>query len=138
MTQLADQPTHSTLMVLHVEKNANAMSIVGQLISRRIDLSLLQVSTGAACLQLAASENPDVIVIETELLDMGGIELIKRLHQGVSTAHIPVIALSTNAYPQGRQDAVEAGVFCYLTKPFKFPDFIQAIDDALLSCESLN
>jgi CheY-like chemotaxis protein len=115
-----------------------AAHIIGQLISKRVDLSLLLASTGAACLQLAASENPDVIVIETELLDMGGIELISRLHQGVSTAHIPIIALSTNAYTQGRRDAVEAGAFCYLTKPFRFPDSIQAIDGALFSCETSN
>jgi CheY-like chemotaxis protein len=124
------QQRHRT--VLHLEHIPSNALLVEQLISGGTDLKLIGATTAGQCLHLAVSEVPDVILIELEMPEMDGIELVAILRQGVATAHIPIIALSTNAYPNRISDGMKAGLFRYLTKPFRFAELMKAIDDALL------
>jgi CheY-like chemotaxis protein len=56
---------------------------------------------------------------------------MKILHADLSTAHIPIVALSANAVPRDIEKALEAGFFNYLTKPIKVDQFMDALDVAL-------
>jgi CheY-like chemotaxis protein len=56
---------------------------------------------------------------------------LKILRQDALTAHIPVLALSGNAMPGDIKQGLEAGFFCYLTKPIKIDEFMEALDAAL-------
>jgi CheY-like chemotaxis protein len=105
--------------------------LVDALISRRDDLELIKASTGSQCLRMAANSPPDVLVIELMLADMKGIDLLVALSQTESTSVIPIIALTVDAFARHIDVAMNAGLFRYVTKPFKLPDLMQAIDDAL-------
>jgi CheY-like chemotaxis protein len=52
---------------------------------------------------------------------------MKILKENPETAHIPVIALSSNAYPKQIEEGLKAGFFRYLTKPFKINELMNAI-----------
>lgn len=45
--------------------------------------------------------------------------------------HIPIIALSANALLQDIELGQKAGFFCYLTKPIKIIEFMNALNNAL-------
>ena len=58
---------------------------------------------------------------------------MKILHNNPATSHIPVVALSSNAYPSQVKQGLDAGFFRYLTKPYKLNEFLATIDLALAS-----
>jgi len=74
---------------------------------------------------------PDVILMDINLPDISGLAALQILCKNPATAHIPVIALSSNAYPRQIEEGLEAGFFRYLTKPFKVNELMDAIDVAL-------
>jgi CheY-like chemotaxis protein len=69
--------------------------------------------------------------MDINLPGLSGIEAMKILHAGTSTAHIPIIALSANAVPRDIEKSLEAGFFNYITKPIKVNEFMRALDLAL-------
>jgi CheY-like chemotaxis protein len=62
---------------------------------------------------------------------MNCIEFIRRLRVNNDTANIPVIAVSSIAMPSHIEATMNAGIYQYLTKPFKIQELMQAIDGAL-------
>jgi CheY-like chemotaxis protein len=76
--------------------------------------------------------------MDINLPDTSGLAAMKMLREHPATAHIPVIALSSDAYPRQIAEGFEAGFFRYLTKPLKVNELMDAIDVALrYAAESL-
>jgi CheY-like chemotaxis protein len=117
--------------VLYVEDNPANLELVDQLIERRPDLRLLSAADGNLGIEYAQTYLPDVILMDINLPGISGLEAMKLLRAEVTTAHIPIIALSANAMPRDIESAIEAGFFDYLTKPFKVNVFMDTLDAAL-------
>jgi PAS domain S-box-containing protein len=117
--------------VLYVEDNPANLALVEQLVARRSDLKLLTATDGLLGIQLAQTYQPDVILMDINLPGISGYGCLKILRDDVSTAHIPVLALSANALPRDVARGIEAGFFRYLTKPIKVVEFMEALDEAL-------
>ena len=125
-------------ILLYVEDNSANVLLVEQVIARRKDLKLLTTKTGRAGVQIARDYFPDVIVMDINLPDISGIEALKILRADSTTSHIPVMALSSNAYPRQIERGLQEGFFRYLTKPFLINDFSQALDAILLQAAKLH
>jgi CheY-like chemotaxis protein len=80
---------------------------------------------------MALASLPDVILMDINLPGISGIEALRILSEDLSTAHIPIIALSANAIPRDIEKGLEAGFFRYLTKPIKLDEFMDSLDLAL-------
>jgi two-component system KDP operon response regulator KdpE len=76
---------------------------------------LLEASTGQEGLQLAASHQPEIIILDLGLPDIDGLEVTKRLREW---AVMPIIVLSARGQEQDKIAALDAGADDYLTKPF--------------------
>ena len=63
-------------------------------------------------------------------------EILEILRKDLTTAHIPVIALSANAMPRDIVRGLEVGFFRYLTKPIKLNEFLDTLDAALQFSET--
>jgi CheY-like chemotaxis protein len=118
--------------VLCVEDNPANLALVEQLIARRRDLKSLTAISGHIGILLAKEFQPDAILTDINLPDINGFEMLKILCSDPTTAHIPVIALSSDAYPRQIEKGLKAGFFLYLTKPFKINELMNALDAALL------
>jgi CheY-like chemotaxis protein len=118
-------------VLLYVEDNAANLALVEQLLGRRGDITLLSSTTGERGLALARANVPDVVLLDINLPDMSGLDVLRQLAHARATALIPVIALSSDAYARQIEQGLAAGFYRYLTKPFAFPVFLAAIDDAL-------
>lgn len=126
-------PHQTRCTVLQVEDNqANAL-LVEQFLGRRDDLTLVTAHSGSKGLEMARSMRPDVILMDINLPDINGLQAMTLLREDPMTAHIPVIALSSDAYPKQIENGVKAGFYVYLTKPYKLDDLTSAIDAALAS-----
>ena len=117
--------------VLYVEDNPANLMLVEDLIARRAVLRLLSAVDGVSGIEIAHSSRPDVILMDINLPDISGIEVLRILAQDTETAHIPVVALSANAMPRDIEKGIKAGFFRYLTKPIKVNEFMETLDVAL-------
>ncbi len=72
---------------------------------------------GAGCIALAASETPDLILLDLALPDMSGVEVLRRLRADPATRTIPVVMFSSSQDAAARAAAFRAGADDFLTKP---------------------
>ena len=114
--------------LLYVEDNAANLLLMEDLMARRPDVRLLCAQDGISGLALARSAMPDVILLDTHLPGISGIDLLRILANDPLTAHIPVVVLSANAMPGDIQTGLDAGCWSYLTKPIRVKDLMQTLN----------
>jgi len=114
--------------LLYIEDNPVNALIVRELIAQRGNLTLDEADDGTSGIHSARERRPDLILIDMQLPDFDGLEVLRRLRADPSTAAIPCIALSANAMPEDIQLALGAGFADYWTKPLDFRVFLGALD----------
>jgi CheY-like chemotaxis protein len=100
------------------------------MLSRRLERKGYQVVIavdGQQAIDLAASEKPDLILMDMSLPVMDGWEATRRLKAGGQTKEIPIIALTAHAMPEDERKAREAGCNDYDTKPIELPRLLEKI-----------
>ena len=122
-----DQPA---LRVLYVEDNRinallfeEAMRVLG-------GIELLVAENGADALRSVEVWTPQVLVLDANLPDMNGNELLVRLRQRPELAGIPAYMCSADAMPEDLQRAHDSGFQGYWTKPIEL-NMVSAALDAL-------
>jgi CheY-like chemotaxis protein len=83
---------------------------------------------GATGLAQALAEPPDLVLLDLQLPDMNGIEVLRRLRAQPVLAGCVVIALSADAMPEHIAAGRAAGFDDYWTKPIQFDRFLADID----------
>jgi signal transduction histidine kinase/ActR/RegA family two-component response regulator len=114
--------------LLYIEDNPINALIVRELVAQRGNLTLEEADDGASGIDRARAGKPDLILLDMQLPDIDGLEVLRRLRADPSTAAIPCIALSANAMPEDIQLALGAGFADYWTKPLDFRVFLGALD----------
>ena len=105
------------------------------MLSRRLERKGFQVvmaADGQQGVDLAMSEDPDLILMDMDLPIVDGWEATRRVKAGASTRGIPVIALTAHAMVGDRDKAIAAGCDDYDTKPIELPRLLAKIE-AMLS-----
>jgi len=85
---------------------------------------LVEASTGAEGLLLAASRAPDVILLDLGLPDIDGLDVTRRLREWTTT---PIIVLSARHQDDDKVAALDAGADDYLTKPFSLQELLARV-----------
>jgi two-component system, cell cycle response regulator DivK len=80
--------------------------------------SSIEATTGDEGLAMAASQVPDLILMDIQLPGMDGYEVTRRIKADPALAHIPIIAVTSYALSGDDQKAFAAGCDGYVTKPF--------------------
>lgn len=117
--------------VLYIEDNAANVALVEHLITRRGDLKFLSAATGTRGVEMACEHLPAAILVDIDLPDIDGFHVLRYLRALPATAHIPVMALSAQAYFHQIEQGIAAGFCQYLTKPFKIAELMEALDMCL-------
>ena len=112
--------------VLIIEDNPLNMELAADLLE--VDgYEVLQATTAERGIQLARSLLPDLILMDTSLPGMDGLQATQILKSDASTQHIPVISLTANAMKGDEQTALAAGALAYVTKPIDTRTFVKDI-----------
>jgi CheY-like chemotaxis protein len=127
MSSTQDQNQNPQRTLLYIEDNPANLLLVEQLIAERSNLKLLIAVNGYQGVKMACTHKPDIILMDINLPDINGLEAMKILHENLETVQIPVIALSSNAFPKQIKEGLKAGFFRYLTKPYKINELMNAI-----------
>jgi CheY-like chemotaxis protein len=115
--------------VLYIEDDMVNFTLVERILEYRPGLRLTHAPTGAKGLGLAAAQSPKMVLLDLNLPDMHGSEVLQRLQQNPATASIPVVVLSANATPSLIERLLTAGARNYLTKPFDIDPFLAVVDE---------
>jgi CheY-like chemotaxis protein len=83
---------------------------------------------GAAGVQAALTQGPDLILMDMSIPVMDGWEATRRLKASPATREIPIIALTAHAVAGDREKCLEAGCNEYEPKPIKFPNLMEKIN----------
>ncbi|WP_310384718.1 response regulator [Roseateles sp.] len=117
--------------LLYIEDNPVNVLVVEELLASRPALTLACEIDGTRGLSRARSMLPDLILLDMQLPDFDGHEVLARLRADPDAlvAAIPCIALSANGMPDDIRRAVAAGFLAYWTKPIDFKTFLQGLDE---------
>jgi CheY-like chemotaxis protein len=112
--------------ILYVEDNDdNVYMLRGRL--TRAGFEVAVATDGEQGVAMAASEAPDLIVMDLSLPVLDGWEATRRLKNAPATRPIPIIALSAHAMEGDRAKAIAAGCDDFDTKPVDFPRLLEKI-----------
>ena len=89
---------------------------------------ILEATNGEEALSAAASEHPDIILLDLGLPDIDGVEVTRRLREW---SQIPIIVVSVREQEQDKIAALDAGADDYLTKPFGVGELMARLRVAL-------
>lgn len=116
--------------ILLVEDNEMNRDMLSRRLARN-GFEIVMAVNGQEGLDLASSENPDLILLDMSLPVLDGWEAARRLKADASTAKIPVIALTAHAMVQDKEKALAAGCDDFDTKPVELPRLLEKISTLL-------
>jgi CheY-like chemotaxis protein len=121
----------ATGSVLCIEDNAANLTLVERALRSRPGIDLLTATMAGLGLELARERHPALILLDMQLPDMSGEEVLRLLRADAVTREIPVLAVSADATPTRIEGALAAGANDYLTKPIDLSRLLEMIDGFL-------
>ncbi|MBT9525045.1 MAG: PAS domain-containing protein [Rhizobacter sp.] len=114
--------------LLYIEDNPVNALLVEEMVRQHAGLQIESVASGLEGVARAHELQPDLILVDMQLPDINGYEVLRLLRAQPSTAGIRCIALSANAMPEDVDRATAAGFSDYWTKPINLRNFLAALD----------
>ena len=102
--------------ILVVDDDLDTLKLVGLMLERQ-GYEITVASNGLLGLSKAATEGPDLILLDIMMPDIDGYEVTRRLRADPTLAHIPVIMFTAKSMVDDKVAGFEVGVDDYLTKP---------------------
>jgi len=112
--------------ILLVEDNEMNRDMLSRRLARK-GFEVVIAVDGQAGVDMARSEEPDLILMDLSLPVMDGWEATRVIKADAATREIPVIALTAHAMQGDRDKAIEAGCDDYDTKPVQFQRLLEKI-----------
>jgi PAS domain S-box-containing protein len=117
--------------VLYIEDNETNVEVMRGVLLQRPQVHLEVATLGLDGLAAARRLRPDLILLDMQLPDITGPELLRHLMDDDDTATIPVIVVSADATPARIEQALTLGAAHYVTKPLAVAPFLQVLDEVL-------
>ncbi len=124
---LADSPSRCDL--LYIEDDIANYILVERILELRPGLTLKHATTGQTGVDTARMDRPRLILLDLNLPDIHGAEVLQLLQKAPETSETPVVVLSANATPSQIERLLTAGARNYLTKPFDIDPFLAVVDE---------
>ncbi|GAB5602660.1 hypothetical protein FJNA_11850 [Thermus sp. FJN-A] len=115
------------LTLLYVEDNLSNLRLLEKALARMPGVRLLVAMQGSLGLELAWAQKPDLILLDLQLPDLPGEEVLARLKADPKTAETPVVILTAEASPGTRERLLQKGALAFLTKPLDLRELYQLL-----------
>jgi two-component system cell cycle response regulator DivK len=101
---------------LVIEDDENNMVLITRLLEKS-GYQALRATTGAQGIEMALREKPDFIILDIQLPDVDGTEVLRRIRSSEPRNTIPIIAMTSFAMAGDRERLLNAGCNEYIEKP---------------------
>ncbi len=108
------------LLILVVEDDPAIRNLMATTLKTH-DYRYLTAENGASALMQAASNQPDILLLDLGLPDMDGVEIIRNIR---GWSQMPIIVISARSEDTDKIEALDAGADDYLTKPFSVEELL--------------
>ena len=122
-------PALAACDVLYIEDDPVNFTLVERILEFRPTLKLIHARSGGDGVELAQIHRPKLVLLDLNLPDMHGSEVLRQLQGQPETANVPVVVLSADATPSQIERLLTAGARNYLTKPFDIDPFLAVVDE---------
>jgi CheY-like chemotaxis protein/MinD-like ATPase involved in chromosome partitioning or flagellar assembly len=102
--------------ILIVDDDLDSLKLIGLMLQRH-GYEVMAANAGNQALTKAASDHPDLIILDVMMPDMDGYEVCRRLRGNQNTRGIPIIMFTAKTLVDDKVAGFEAGADDYLTKP---------------------
>ena len=117
--------------ILSIEDNSANIRLLEAVLAHRGDVALTTAGRGMEGFEMARRNAPDLILLDWNLPDVSGGEVLARLQRSATTSGIPVFVVTADATEQSLQSCLRSGAVELLTKPLDVDRFLRAVDGAL-------
>ena len=124
-----DARSNGNPRVLYVEDSEPNFRLIESILEDRPGTNLTWAETGKKGLEMARSQNPQLVLLDLDLPDIHGSKVLAGLQAQPETAKTPVIVISADATPSQIERMLSAGARNYLTKPFEIRRFLCMFDE---------
>ncbi|MEP7104440.1 MAG: response regulator [Chloroflexota bacterium] len=106
-----------------------SLQVLGRKVLERNGYVVLVAGDGAAAVAMAASEHPDLVLMDISMPGMDGLEATRIIKR--TRPELPVVAVTAHAMGGDRERTLEAGCDGFLTKPYLVPELLAVVADQL-------
>ena len=134
--ELLSEPVNSTVKlsrnILYIEDNPANMRLVESVIKNYTEYNFLSAVTGIDGIEVAVKQQPNLILLDINLPDLNGFEVLQKLREHSELTNTPVIAVSANAMQHDIDKALNSGFFDYVSKPIDVSLLLNVINKILV------
>jgi hypothetical protein len=121
----AEPPLQGT--VVYIEDDETNVLLVQALVARHPGVKMLHAATGREGVRLVSREKPDFVLLDMNLPDISGLEVVRELNIDITSRGLRVNILTGNALSMDIIKAMSLGAYEYWLKPLTR----QVFDDGL-------
>jgi CheY-like chemotaxis protein len=101
---------------LVIEDTPDNMRLITFILNKN-GIATIGAETGQIGIELATNARPDFIILDIQLPDMDGIEVLRAIRQAETDEHVSIIAMTSYAMSGDREKLLAAGCTGYIEKP---------------------
>ncbi|CAM0998538.1 twitching motility response regulator PilH [Rhodanobacter sp. Root179] len=91
----------------------------------------LSAEDGAAGVEVAKAEKPDLILMDVVMPNLNGFQATRTISKNADTAHIPIILVTTKDQETDKVWGMRQGAKAYVTKPIREEELVKALEEFL-------
>jgi len=102
--------------ILVAEDNPDNLFLITEIL-KSSEYEMIKASNGQEAIEIASRRHPDLILMDIQMPDMGGIEAIAAIRTHSGLQHIPIVAITAKAMKGDRETILATGCDDYIAKP---------------------
>ena len=118
--------------ILIIEDNPKNMKLVRDIL-RYGGHQTLEAATGREGVRLAEEHRPDLVLLDIQLPDIDGINVLREIRKNATLDAVPVLAVSASVMPADQHKIIASGFDAYVTKPINLNQFQDTVKRFLAS-----
>ncbi|MEO8279007.1 MAG: CHASE domain-containing protein [Ideonella sp.] len=118
-------------IVHYIEDNETNIEVMRGILACRPQVEMTVSMNGLDAIAALRREPPDIILLDMNLPDIDGMDLLRHIKSDPATAAIPVIVVSADALGVQVDIALAEGALRYLTKPVSVAELLRLLDEVL-------
>jgi len=117
--------------ILVVDDSPTIRRMVRASLNGAVPAAIVEATCGLDAIEALAVHSISAVVLDLNMPDMHGLDVLRFVRQHAQYAELPVLILTTRGDAAGRDEAMETGASAYMTKPFSPPALAQLVTNLL-------